>query len=194
MRLSTKRILGLTLSIVFIIGLIIILTSFIKPEFAAINQKRSELFSKSRLYDSQKNALDQVQQLIDESQNFSQLKGVVSMAMPVGANTTDILNQINAIAQLSQVEITQLGNTNLPFGKNKNSIIKRVGKVEIKLEAVGGYENIKNLVNFLESNVRIFDVQSFQIGPANQKQAGAIEETEPKFKVGLTMITYYQEP
>lgn len=184
MRASTKRILSILLSGIFLISLIFVATTFIRPEFENAMKKRAKLFAKENLFENQKNAVAQVQQLIQEFQEFSQLQETVSLAVPLSAETTQLLNQLEAIATASGVEIRTFETLPQAFEPSSQPLVRRLGSMEINMVVDGPYEGIKNFMKFLETNVRIFNIQNMV---AVSKQNGEFIE------LTLTVETYFQE-
>lgn len=185
MRASTKRILSILLSGIFLISLIFVATTLIRPEFENAMKKRAKLFAKENLFENQKNAVAQVQQLIQEFQEFSQLQETVSLAVPLSVETTQLLNQLEAIATASGVEIRTF--ETLPqeaFEPSSQPLVRRLGSMKINMVVDGPYEGIKNFMKFLETNVRIFNIQNMV---AVSKQNGEFIE------LTLTVETYFQE-
>lgn len=187
MRASTKRILSILLSGVFLIGLIAVSTSLIRPEFSNVAEKRSLLFSKENLFDNQSRAVNQVRSLISEFQGFARAEETVSLAMPQRENTTQILNQLDAIARTSGVLITSLNISPKAFESARRPLVRRLGTIEITMTVEGSYDSVKNFMNFIETNVRVFNVNKMIVSSVQREGLGLIN------RLNLTVETYFQE-
>jgi len=181
MRTSTKRILSILLSSIFFIAFIVVVTSLVKPEFEQVMENRGEFYSKKKVFEDQQEAVGKVEQLIQETKSFDQLKQTVSLAVPLEKQIPDILNQLNAISRTSNVSITSFKSNLQAFEEGSSQLARRLGIIRIELAVSGDYRNLKNFLRFLESNVRVFNVKSFIISQGIRQQ----------FLVQVE--TYYQE-
>ena len=181
MRTSTKRILSILLSSIFFIAFIVVVTSLVKPEFEQVMENRGEFYSKKKVFEDQQEAVGKVEQLIQETKSFNQLKQTVSLAVPLEKQIPDILNQLNAISRTSNVSIISFKSNLQAFEEGSSQLARRLGIIRIELAVSGDYGNLKNFLRFLESNVRVFNVKSFIISQGIQQQFLVQAET------------YYQE-
>lgn len=187
MRASTKRILSILLSGVFLIALIVVSTTLIKPEFDRVMEKRALLFSKQSLLQNQQNAVSQVQELINTFQNFDTLQSTVSLALPTEENNTLMLNQITAISRNAGVSIESYETFSNSFEDAEESLTQRLGSTETSIIVTGEYSDVKNFVNLLETNVRIFNVKEINLSPVFEEGVGRIVEGE------ITFNSYFQD-
>ena len=181
MRTSTKRILSILLSSIFFIAFIVVVTSLVKPEFEQVMENRGEFYSKKKVFEDQQEAVGKVEQLIQETKSFNQLKQTVSLAVPLEKQIPNILNQLNAISRTSNVSIISFKSNLQAFEEGSSQLARRLGIIRIELAVSGDYGNLKNFLRFLESNVRVFNVKSFIIFQGIQQQFLVQAET------------YYQE-
>jgi|AntAceMinimDraft_8_1070364.scaffolds.fasta_scaffold05178_5 Tfp pilus assembly protein PilO len=181
MRTSTKRILSILLSSIFFIAFIVVVTSLVKPEFEQVMENRGEFYSKKKVFEDQQEAVGKVEQLIQETKSFNQLKQTVSLAVPLEKQIPNILNQLNAISRTSNVSIISFKSNLQAFEEGSSQLARRLGIIRIELAVSGDYGNLKNFLRFLESNVRVFNVKSFIISQGIQQQFLVQAET------------YYQE-
>jgi len=181
MRTSTKRILSILLSSIFFIAFIVVVTSLVKPEFEQVMENRGEFYSKKKVFEDQQEAVGKVEQLIQETKSFNQLKQTVSLAVPLEKQIPNILNQLNAISRTSNVSIISFKSNLQAFEEGSSQLARRLGIIRIELAVSGDYGNLKNFLRFLESNVRVFNVKSFIISQGIRQQ----------FLVQVE--TYYQE-
>ena len=181
MRTSTKRILSILLSSIFFIAFIVVVTSLVKPEFEQVMENRGEFYSKKKVFEDQQEAVGKVEQLIQETKSFDQLKQTVSLAVPLEKQIPNILNQLNAISRTSNVSIISFKSNLQAFEEGSSQLARRLGIIRIELAVSGDYGNLKNFLRFLESNVRVFNVKSFIISQGIQQQFLVQAET------------YYQE-
>jgi Tfp pilus assembly protein PilO len=186
MKTSTKRILSIGLAALFFLGILVVYASFIKPELAKIEEKRAVVLSKENLFESESNAVGQVQDLIGRFQSIASLQETVSLALPTEENVTGILNQVQSIANLSDVALTSFSVRPLAYEATKQSLVKRLGSLEVVISVTGTYAELKQFLKSLETNVRVSNVVSFRFFPAGNP-------INDSYNLNLTVETFYQE-
>lgn len=167
----------------------VVATALIKPEFDNMTEKRALFFSKQNLFRSQRDAVAQVQQLIQAFQGFARLQETVSLAMPRDEQTTQILNQLDAIARTAGVTITSFGSSPKAFETSRQPLARRLGTLEVSVVVEGTYENIEQFLQFVETNVRVFSVQRLIFSPRGGVEIG----TPSSYRISLTVDTYFQD-
>jgi len=165
MKPSTKRVLSIALAGLFLIGAIFVYSRLITQEFGAIDEKRGSVAAKEELFNNQKTAVDQVKNVITQSQGMESIRGTVSLALPEGTDTTGILHQLNAIANINQVTFNSLTIETPLVQKQKDFLIKELGIVRVQMAVFGSYESLKNFVKGVETNVRVANIENLEIRP-----------------------------
>lgn len=183
MRISTKRILSISVSLLLFIGVIVVYFQLIVPKAQEFSKRRAENFSKQSVYNNQKEAVDQVQKLIAQVRDLKELQKSVGFAMPVGPDTIGVLRQIDAISKSTNATITSLSfrisPPFIPSGKNKKiTIVKPMGVVNVTVSVKGFYENLKKFLELLEKNIRVANVKTFRFTPGIGKDAGMNDSFE----------------
>ncbi len=168
--------------------MIVVATGMIKPELDRMMEKRALFLSKQALFNNQKEAVEQVQELIQAFQGFAKLQETVSLAMPRDEQTTQILNQLDAIARTAGVTMSSFDVNPKAFETSKQPLARRLGTVEIGMSVEGGYEQMKQFLQFLETNVRIFSVQRLIFS-----QAGGFGASTESYRFSLTVDSYFQD-
>lgn len=187
MKTSTKRILSICLAALLFMGILVVYASFIRPELAKINEKRALVVSKENLFNNESGAVGEVQNLISQFQSVAVLQKTVSLALPPEENVTDILNQVQSIANLSNIKLTSFSAKPLAFEVTKQALVRRLGSLELSVSAQGSYEGLKQFLKSLETNVRISNITNFRFSPTVE---GASTDN---YSLGLTVETFYQE-
>jgi len=187
MRTSTKRILSILIAALFIIGTLLVYLNLIPPEAQEIAARRAIVASKEAAFRNQEQAVGQVQDLIGQFKNIATLQETVALAMPNDPATIGALRQIEAIARTSGVSLVGLDfKVIAPRSAANQSFIKKLGTVEIDVNAEGTYEGLKRFLQLFETSVRVTNVKEFKFEPAGSR-AGATS--------GLVVAAevYYQE-
>ncbi len=182
MRPSTKRILSVFASMVFLIAALVVYQNLIKPEFDEINGKRNELTTKKYTYETQKAAVDQFEGLLGQFQNLTSFQRSVNEIIPNRAEITQAVNQVEAISRSSNVIILGIDFKDLGGQVSKSPLVKRLGVVEIKIRLGGQYQDLKNFLKLLETNIRLTKVTSFSFSGLQQGF----------YNLNLTAEVYYQ--
>jgi Tfp pilus assembly protein PilO len=189
MRASTKRALSILLAGVFFIATVVVYANLIQPEFAVVGEKRAEVFSKASSFDAQRAAVERVQELIAELQGARQLQDTVGLVLPVGPHVTEALHQIQTIARSSQVILTNFSVNQQAFEAPVQSLVRRLGVLQINLSAEGSYEGVRSFFKAVELNARVFTVQQLDITPASGSEGFG----DNLFSGTATVEAYFQE-
>ncbi|MFH1161898.1 MAG: hypothetical protein V1696_01295 [Candidatus Jorgensenbacteria bacterium] len=185
MRVSTKRVLSIGLSLLFILGALAVYGNFIRGAMSDVGKLRALVASKSSLFANQRQAVGQVKDLIAQFQNASRLQETVSLAMPNDEQAIQALRQIEAVVRTSAVVLGSVDFKTATLPKVRGeSFVGRLGVVEMHLRADGAYGNLKQFMQLLESGVRVSNVTEFDY------IAGGARPTD---SLALTVETYYQQ-
>lgn len=188
MKTTTKRSLSLLGSILFLIAALVIYANFIRSAYIEALALRGTLNAKTNLLTNQKTIIAQVQGLIAQYQGTSKLQDTISLALPNGEEVAPIFQQINAIAKGNGLSI-QTFNLNLLALKPapvKLSFVRNLGTIQVTLKLFGPYQNIKNFLKGLETNVRVMDLVDLRI-----ENAGS-GKNESLHNYTVVFDTYYQ--
>ncbi len=194
MKTSSKRILSILFSAVFLMATLVVYGNLIQPEIQAASSKQSLVASKQNLYDSQKAVVSQVTKLIGQFQNAAQLQQTVSLAMPIGEGVTQALNQWQGIAGANQVTLQSLNikPPTLAIGK-RDPFLKRLGSFEEDATVTGTYSAIKTFLSSLETNTRITNITSFDMKPFITSSAGNALSGGDLYSLQISAVAFYQE-
>ncbi len=192
MKASSKRILSILFSALFLLGTLIVYGNLIQPEIDTASGLQSTVASKTNLLNSQKNAVAQVSTLISQFQNTAALQKTVTLAMPIGSDTTDILNQWQAIAQASGVTLQALNVQPVaPSGAPAatSTLVRKLGNISISFSAIGPYPALKQFLEELETNVRVTNVETFNLTSASTGGQGG---TTQIYTLQANVSSFYQ--
>lgn len=165
MKPSTKRVLSIAFAALFFMGTIFVYTRLIIPEFASINERRGAVMAKEDLFTSQKSAVDQVKNVITQSQGMEEIRETVSMAVPEDPATTELIHQLNAIATANQATFTTFSIDTPAPPKGKDFLVKQLSTVKVQMALAGSYESLKGFLAGLETNVRAASIESAELRP-----------------------------
>ncbi len=187
MKATTKRFYSLVGSIALFASALFIYSSLIQPEYANIQTLRGEREAKQQLLLDYKSTSTALNDLLQKYKSFSELQNTLSMSLPLGDESSQVFNQVQGIATLSKVRLDSLSLQYLAidYANKGSSVIKPIGKLRITMKLIGRYEDFKNFLSTIETNVRIIDVISLGL------EGGALSRGA-NLNYNLVVDTYYQ--
>ncbi len=189
MKASTKRILSIAFSGVFLVATLVVYGNFIRPALDMIVLKRGETASKEAVFANQTNAVLEVQNIIAQIQSAEDFSQKVAFAVPRGTNVTEALYQIHSINQITQTDLLKFSVESDPYisAGGDQTIVKRLGTLKITMSVRGEYESLKTFLESLETNIRVMNVTDAAIYTADQPVQSGI------YTLDLKVETYFQE-
>ncbi|MBI2033638.1 MAG: hypothetical protein HYT13_00885 [Candidatus Liptonbacteria bacterium] len=196
MKQPTKRLFSMSLALFFTVGAFVIYFSFIKPAYEDIKKIRSEEFSRRTFTDRQSAVLNQVKKLISAYKGQGELQDAVSLSLPLKLDEPGALAQLNGLLENNRLlpqsfSVSILGGQGTQRetqGTPTESFAKPLITIFFKVRFAGAYEDIKNFLVNLETNIRIFDVRDLFVSPVVTKGSPTA------YNVDLTVATYSQSP
>ncbi|RJQ30051.1 hypothetical protein C4565_01265 [Candidatus Parcubacteria bacterium] len=190
MRASSKRVMSIGIAAMFLIGVLIVYGSFIRPAYSEIETKRAELSAAENLFNNQKNATEQVNKAFIDMKNATKVREVISQALPVGPNMTQALHQIESVVRSNKVNIDALTIREAPSEANKQILAKRLGKLGLNFSVSGTYESVRDFVRALETNVRVTNITNFEFSSGSSEFGGGSANL---YTLQIVAEMYYQE-
>lgn len=190
MKASIKRTVSLMGSVAFLVAAMMIYSLFIRPEYKLINELRGMFIAKSNLLAEQQSIISQVQNLLAQYQGSASIQQAVSLALPTKEEAAGIFSQLQALAQANDLTIEVFGVQNQPTKSVNNSrgvtnVVKDLGVVQTLLKISGSYNDFKNFLQGVETNIRVMDLVSLKMDKVNHANASF-------FIYNLVLNTYYQ--
>jgi septal ring-binding cell division protein DamX len=198
MKQSTKRLTSSIVALALLLASFVILLSFIQPAYKNLSELRGEIASREDFANSQAQIVDQVQKLIEEYQNGSDNEAALSLAFPRGAHASEVVGQLNGIlavnnltAQSFQVAVEepppkQATPANpVPSANTGELTVTPLRKITTDIKLVGTYENLKNFIQNVQTNIRIMDMTKLEIAPA-------LRADQDLYTVTAKIVAYFQ--
>ncbi len=180
--------LSILLSGLFLIGLLVVITSLIVPEFQNVSSRRAVLYSQQTALQNQTRAVNDVERLIQEFQGFERVRETVTLAMPKSEDIPYALWQVGTLARTAGVTLSSFDSSPKAFTTSREPLARRLGTLEVTVVASGTYDAVKQFMGYLETNVRVFNVQGFDMTPTGSSIGGA-----PGYQIAVNFDTYFQE-
>jgi len=172
MKKSLQRTISLLGSLALLIGAMIIYSYLIRPEYQQVNELRGILMAKTNLLSEQQSIISQVEDLLSQYQSSARIQETVSLSLPTKEDASAIFGQLQALSQANAMSIEVFGLQNLPVTKSG------LGVLQVSLKVAGSYENFKNFLRGIETNIRVMDLSNLKI---------------EKSSYNIVLNTYYQE-
>ena len=147
--------------------------------------------------------MKQAQTAIAAYESQSQGISSVGLAMPSGEDVAGALAEIQGIAantrhydrEYCRVAPTIQLQAGAHASATSSSVLtKPLGSFTLKLTASGSYENFKNFLSEVETNIRIFDVNNVSLEPTAITVTAGTKPTASRdaFNYTVTVTAYYQ--
>ena len=198
MKQTSKRFVSTALALSFLIAAFVVYVNFIQPTFAEVRQLRNELFTRESALRDQRSAIRQVQSLLMTYQQDSALVEAVSFALPDTEHSTVAAAQLKALAQNTGLTLKSAGITvgSVPLqgkigtGQAGLLLVRPLGTLLFNMRLQGTYADFKNFLRAVETNVRVFDVNTVSI----QTNYGATAKNYGVNEYSLQAVAYFQKP
>jgi Tfp pilus assembly protein PilO len=203
MKQSSKRLISVFIALIFIVGAFIFFFDFVQPAYSSMKTLRSKQLGEESYITNQATLVKQVQTILTTYQNEAQGAANVELAMPSGEDVAGALAQIEGIATNNGITLGSIAVTPPTIRVQANAagvvmssstLMKPLGSFTFKLGGSGSYENFKNFLSEIETNIRIFDVESVSLQPAavTVPVVGKAPSSFDVFNYTITVATYYQ--
>ena len=183
--------------LVFLVAAFLVFFDLIQPTYGDLQDKKAAQASSANLLSAQQQSITQAKKMISQYANESQAEGNLALAMPTGPDLSAALAELYGTAQNNNITIQSVGIV-APTVKltasstGQATLVKPMGTFPIQVAALGSYENLKNFLSQIETNIRIFDLTALSVQPAPGTAGHA--SAADFFTYNFTVTTYYQTP
>lgn len=192
MKQSTKRFISLVLGLMMMMAAFIIYLDLIKGAYEEVQNKKAEILSREELVASQRAIVEKVRRQIETYKGEEALIQNISLVLPQAPQVGEALVQINGLARINFLS-PQTFLASAPVlktlvsspGQKEKSLVRPVGIITFQLKLIGSYEQFKQFLNQLETNIRLLDIQNLTIQPLKTSK-------ENLYSFELMVATYYQ--
>ncbi|MBI4160225.1 hypothetical protein HY504_03595 [Candidatus Wolfebacteria bacterium] len=164
MKASSKRIISIFASILLLVGLLFFYSTFIRPEYDDVIAVRARIASQKALIADYETDLVRIEQLTTDYQNLAQVQTSLTAIVPPAESTATAVAQLGGLAEAHSITIRALSAQVMAFRPSRQpGLVKNLGSVRLTLRAQATYENFKNFIRGIETNMNLMDVQSVKI-------------------------------
>ena len=176
------------LSLVFLVAAFIIFFQLIEPTYGDLETLKGQELESRNLLANEQNVVGAVKKLLGQYESEGDAANGLALAMPSGPNVASAVAQIYGIATNSSIAIQSMTLSTPSVLLRSQSgdaaqVVRPAGTFSIQISSTGSYEDLKNFLSQLETNIRIFDVTGFSLQPAAKGDL---------FNYTFTVATYYQ--
>lgn len=183
MKPTAKRFWSILISLVLLVGGMAIFTSLVVPAYREVQELRGEKRALASALKEEEELVAAASRLLSQYESTGDLRRNLSLVLPTGENIPGAVNQLQGIAKVTGVSVEAMNIELLPLQPQKSTIVEPIGGLKISLRLRGSYESLRAYAQAVETNVRVFDVDSFIIG------GGA---TQGPLETNMIIKTYYQ--
>lgn len=215
MKQTTKRFASIVIGLALLAATFISYFEFIQPAYDDAQSAKAAYISEQQFLDTEQSTVKKVQDLISSYENQAQVQQAVSSALPVQEDVVGAIAQLYGLASQSglslqsiSVSVTGIQNASavkpaaatasgaLPSAANfQASLQKPVGSISIQVKLDGQYENLKQFISLLGTNIRIFDVKTLGIQSHTLSQGvGQTKTVQQTYNFDVNVMAYYQSP
>ncbi len=188
----------MVIALVLVVAAFLIFFDLTQPTYRDIQAIKGQAMGREEFIESKKVAIRQVQKLIQSFTDDLELQNAqaaVGLSFPTEPDLPSALIQLNGLIELNNLSVRSIAvSESTPTGKNtsdnrsassSSSFVRPISKVIFNLELTGTYEDLKNLLRNIESNIRIFYIEQIGISPQ-------IKPGQNVYQYSLKVVTYYQ--
>lgn len=193
MKQSTKRFISLVLALVMMMAAFVVYIDLIKGAYDEVQSKKADILSRQELAASQRAIVEKVRRQIETYKGEEALTQNISLVLPLNPQIGEALTQINGLAKTNFLS-PQLFLASAPViktlvpspsGQKEKSLVRPIGIITLQLKFLGSYEQLKQFLSQLETNIRLIDIYSLSIQPVKTNR-------DNFYSFELMVATYYQ--
>lgn len=184
----------MVLGLVLIVASFMLYLQFIRPAYFDSQDIKSQQLGKSLFLREEQDAISRVQNLISSYGVQNRVREAISMALPAEEDVGGAIAQLYGLSKNSGLSFhsasISVAGLKAATEDGQPTLQKPVGPINFVLRLSGTYDELKKFLEFLETNIRIFDVQNLSLGSLGTAAGG----TGPQeFNYDLLLLTYYQK-
>jgi Tfp pilus assembly protein PilO len=187
MKTSSKRILFIFLTLVFLIASVVVYSSYISSAYSSVLSLRGELVSKQDTYNQLNDTFTQTQSLFADFQNKADVQKQASLILPKDRNVSYLVGQIVGLADANGLVVSSIATQVLPIQPSASKVIRNIGRIKADVKISGSYAGFKSFIRQVENNLLILDDTDLSI-----QNSGQATSTSAGLSYSLSITSYYQ--
>jgi Tfp pilus assembly protein PilO len=185
MKPATKRFISMLVSLFFLVAAVVVYFDFIQPLYSDIQKIRGDEASRENLSKTEQDAIKQVKDLLQNYQKQQNFQQAADQALPPYTDVGGLVAQISGMASANKLQVgsVTIGATSIETGSKQ--ITSPLASFDFQVRVSGTYDDFKEFLRMVETNIRVIDVQDVGIQPSGKPESGL-------YNFDLRMVTYYQ--
>jgi len=161
----------------------VMFSSLVLPAYSEVQTLRGEKRALEDVVKEEEQFVGAASRLLQQYESAADLRRNLSLVLPVKEDVPGAVNQLQGIARATGATIEAVNIELLPLQPQKSTSVEPAGSLKINLRLRGSYGSLKSYVQAVETNVRVFDVDSFIVSEGG---------TSGPVKANMVIRTYYQ--
>jgi len=198
MNQNSKRLVSIIGALLAAVVALVVFFDLIQPEFTNIQNTKGQIAAENDIYQTESQAIAAAQKAIDAYRTQQgQAGGTLALVLPTSQDIAGAITQVFGLAQNNGIALQGVSISApsvqlqaVTTGSSTSKVVKPLGSMSLQISGAGTYENFKNFIAGIETNIRIFDLKNVTLSQANQ--AGAVASAKDAMNFNLTVVTYYQ--
>ncbi len=185
MKNTSKRIMFIVLSLVFLLASVWVYSSLIRSSYQGASDLRVKYENQKDVLDKYQSTITKVKKLFDELNNSSEIKNQVSLVLPKEKDVAYLVAQINGLAKLNSLNVESISTSIAPLQPSKSKIVRSIGQMKADVKMSGSYGGFKAFIDQMQNNVLILDIADIKIDSPAKTEQQLLNYT-------LSIRSYYQ--
>lgn len=193
MRQSFKRLMSMVSALMLVVAAFIVFFQFTQPEYTEIQMIRGEEAARRDFVEKQQSAITQVKKLIAEYKDNIDFQTLVSASFPASPDLYSAVSEFGGLVALDSLSLQSFSVSETKaqdigaegVDSERTSLVRNYATITFRAQLIGTYEDIKSFLAHLETNIRLFDINSVDIRPVSKSNINLMNAS-------VEVSTYYQ--
>lgn len=163
---------------------VVVFTSLIRPEFDLIQQTRGRRAAGLQALERARTVGQVIGNLRTAYESMTEFQQSVSNSLPNGEAVPLFLNQIQGLAGLNKLALNSISFQPQTVEPSADKIVWPTKTIRVTIQAEGRYQNLKEFLRDVETNIRLTDVRSLKLR--------SVQSRPDIFTFDAVVDTYYQ--
>ncbi|MBI4193164.1 MAG: type 4a pilus biogenesis protein PilO [Candidatus Colwellbacteria bacterium] len=184
MKSSAKRALSVVGVVLLFGASVLVFTSLIRPEFDLIQQARSRREAGGEVLERARTVGRVIGNLRTAYESMTEFQQGVSNSLPVREDAPTLLNHVQGLAGLNKLVLNSVSFQPRELELSQDDVVWPTRTIRVTIQTEGRYENLKEFLRDLETNVRLTDVRSLRLR--------SMQSRPDMFTLDIAVDAYYQ--
>lgn len=186
----------MVLALFLVVAAFIVFFQLTQPEYTEIQTIRGEEAARRDFVEKQQSAITQVKKLIAEYKDNIDFQTLVSASFPASPDLYSAVSEFSGLTALDSLSLQSFSLSETKAqdlqasgggeaGAERTGLVRGYSTITFRAQLIGTYEDIKSFLAHLETNIRLFDINSIDIRPVAKNNINLMNAS-------IEVSTYYQ--